>query len=113
MIQQKEVLTKMHKYLGCILNPVDRISQDDVYDAFLVGENLADSHPKNIWHDASEEPNGDNWEIICVDNFDLFWVESRVNALWKHNNWKEYAEVECVKMWAYIRDLLPKENRRK
>ena len=65
-----------------------------------------DEYPVDIWHDASEEPQGDNWEILCVDDFDLFWVESIANALWKHNNWKEYAEVECVKMWAYIRDLL-------
>ena len=86
------------------------MSQDDVYNAFFVGANWAD--PKNIWHDASEKPNGDNWEILCVDDFDLFWVESRVNALWMHNNWKEYAEVECVKMWAYIRDLLPKEDKK-
>lgn len=76
------------------------MSQDIVYNAFLVGANWDDQ--KNIWHDASEEPNGDNWEILCVDDYDLFWVESRVNALWMYNNWKEYAEVECVKMWAYI-----------
>ena len=63
-------------------------------------------YPVDIWHDASEEPQGDNWEILCVDDFDLFWVESKANALWKHNNWEEYSEVECVKMWAYIRDLL-------
>ena len=65
-----------------------------------------DEYPVDIWHDTSEEPQGNNWEILCVDDFDLFWVESKANALWKHNNWEEYSEVECVKMWAYIRDLL-------
>ena len=69
---------------------------------------IPENEVPDIWHDTSEEPQGDNWEILCVDDYDLFWVESRVNALWKHNNWKEYAEVECIKIWAYIRDLSQK-----
>lgn len=67
-----------------------------------------DEYSVDIWHDTSEEPQGDNWEILCVDDFDLFWVESKANALWKHNNWEEYSEVECIKMWAYIYDLSAK-----
>ena len=63
----------------------------------------------NVWHNAKEEPQGDNWKILCVDDFDLCWVERRANVLGLHNNWDEYAEVECVKMWAYISDLLPKQ----
>ena len=35
------------------------MSQDIVYNAFLVGANWDD--PNNIWHDASEEPQGDNY----------------------------------------------------
>lgn len=69
---------------------------------------IPENEVPDMWHDASEEPQGDNWEILCVDDFDLFWVASRANVLWMHNNWKEYAEVECVKMWAYTGDLLPK-----
>lgn len=86
------------------------MSQDDVYNVFLVGANWAD--PKNIWHDASEEPQGDNYKILCVDFYDLYWVEKRANIVGLHNNWDEYAEVECVKMWAYISDLLPKQLRK-
>ena len=26
-----------------------------------------------------------------------------------HNNWDEYVEIEGVKTWAYISDLLPKQ----
>ena len=83
------------------------MSQDIVYNAFLVGANWAD--PKNIWHDASEEPNGDKWEILCVDEFDLFWVVRRANVLGLYINWDDYTVIEGVKMWAYISDLLPKQ----
>ena len=63
----------------------------------------------NVWHDASEEPKGDNYKILCVDDFDLFWVERRANVLGLHNNWDEHTAVFGVKMWAYISDLLPKQ----
>lgn len=62
-----------------------------------------------VWHDASEEPQGDNYKILCVDDFDLYWVDSRASIIGLHNNWKEYTVIVCVKMWAYISDLLPKQ----
>ena len=61
-----------------------------------------------IWHDANEEPDGDKWKILCVDVYNGCWVENRINAFFLHNRWNEYAEVELVKTWAYISDLLPK-----
>ncbi len=62
-----------------------------------------------VWHNAKEEPQGDNWKILCVDDFDLSWVEKRANMIGLHNNWDEYTVIEGVKMWAYISDLLPKQ----
>ena len=78
------------------------------YSAFISGAIWADNNPVNVWHDASEEPAGDNWEILCVDIHNGCWVDGRVNALLLHNRWDEYADIELVKMWAYISDLLPK-----
>ena len=66
----------------------------------------------NVWHNAKEEPKGDNWKILCVDDFDLFWVEKRANIIGLYNNWEEYTVIEGVKMWAYIDDLLPKQFRK-
>ena len=74
---------------------------------FVAGAKWADKNPINLWHDASEEPQGDNWEILCVDNFDLFWLMSKYS--WLYSKWDEYVEIESVKMWAYIDDLLPKQ----
>ena len=77
---------------------------------YINGLRAADADPNlaSLWHNPSKEPQGDNWEIICVDDFDSFWVESKANVLRFHNNWDEYTAVFGVKMWAYISDLLPK-----
>lgn len=80
------------------------------------GEGLraADAEPNlaSLWHDSSEEPQGDNWKIFCVDDFDFYWVVKRANVIWMHNNWGEYTVIEGVKMWAYISDLLPKGGKK-
>ena len=40
--------------------------------SFTRGAQWADEHPnlESLWHDASEEPKGDNWKILCVDVYD-------------------------------------------
>ena len=70
---------------------------------------LRDAEPnlKSLWHNANDAPQGDKWKILCIDNFDLFWVMSKDS--WLHSKWDEYVEIESVKMWAYIDDLLPKQ----
>ena len=77
--------------------------------SFVRGARWADEHPVDVRHDASEEPKGDNWKILCVDIYNKCWVESRVNAFLLHNKWDEYVAIELVKIWAYIDDLLPKQ----
>lgn len=86
----------------------EKYTEHDIKQAFEKGAKWADEHQANVWHDASEEPAGDNWEILCVDIHNGCWVDGRVNALLLHNRWDEYADIELVKMWAYVNDLLPK-----
>lgn len=84
--------------------------------SFIRGAKWADEHLnlESLWHDASEEPKGGNWKILCVDVFNECWVESKFNTVLLHNKWgeykwDEYVATEFVKMWAYISDLLPKQ----
>lgn len=81
---------------------------------FENGAEWADKCPNlaSLWHNANEEPQGDNWKILCVDDFDLFWVVDRTNIVGLFNNWEEYVVIEGVKIWAYISDLLPKQFRK-
>ena len=61
-----------------------------------------------VWHDASEEPQGE-YEIICQDEFRHVWLtDYREDINHYKNGWKECAECECIVRWAYIDDLLPK-----
>lgn len=76
--------------------------------AFLAGAKWADEHPKNVWHQADEEPQGNNWKILCQDEENGCWVENRNDAIRLHNTWNEYVAIELVVKWAYISDLIPK-----
>lgn len=72
------------------------------------GIKWADEHPANVWHQATEEPAGRHWIILCQDERNGCWVDNRVDAMLLHNTWNEYAAIECIIRWAYISDLLPK-----
>lgn len=105
MTRKEQILQAARDYVSSVTfsSPSDVIH-------FENGAKWADNHPnlERLWHYPCEEPAGDNWEILCVDIHNGCWVDSRVNALLLHNMWDEYADIELVKMWAYISDLLPK-----
>lgn len=103
MTREEEILKAARHYVSGIT-----LSSPSNVIHFENGAKWADEHPniKSLWHNANDAPQGDNWKILCVDNFDLFWVMSKDS--WLHSKWDEYVEIESVKMWAYIDDLLPK-----
>lgn len=86
---------------------VERREQENV---FADGYKWADNNPdlSSLWHSADEEPQGNNWKILCQDEENGCWVENRTDAIDLHNTWNEYVEIEMVVKWAYISDLLPK-----
>lgn len=88
--------------------------QADKIEKACDGVESTDAEPnlESLWHDASEEPQGDNWRILCVDDYDLYWMAKRAGIIGLFNNWEEYVVIEGVKMWAYISDLLPKQFRK-
>ena len=104
MKREEEILKAARFYIGD-----DMLSSSSIVFHFKTGAEWTDEHPnlESLWHDASEEPQGDNWRILCVDDFDLFWVMSKDS--WLYSKWDEYVEIEGVKTWAYISDLLPKQ----
>ena len=78
--------------------------------AFEEGAKWADMHPVNVWHDASEEPQG-KYEIIYQDEFNHVWLATyRKNIEQYKNWWEECVACNYIVRWAYIRDLLPKES---
>ena len=105
-------MTRKEQILQAARNYVSGVTLSSPSDVihFENGAGWADEHPnlERLWHDKSEEPQGDNWKIICIDDYNGYLVDSRVNALLLHNQWNEYVDIEAVKMWAYVSDLLPK-----
>ena len=75
--------------------------------AYKEGAAWADKHPKNVWHQVDEEPQGE-YEILVQDEFGHFWLTDHVEYISHYQNgWKECAASECIIRWAYISDLLP------
>ena len=80
------------------------------YSAFIAGAIWSDKHPKNVWHDACEEPQ-DNYIVLCDGLDNLQWVENCQHIDIYYANWQNYAEAFKVNRWAYIKDLLPKRSK--
>lgn len=79
------------------------------FDAFTTGAEWADSHPINVWHNASEEPLRDR--VFLADlgasryGFQTFFIFENDTKF----NWSEWVKEVRLLRWAYISDLLPKE----
>ena len=99
MNREEQIIAEAKKYYSDSIN---------CYNAFLHGVEWADEHPVDIWHDASEKPQGE-YEIICQDEFEHIWLTDRREDIEHYENgWEECAACECIVRWAYISDLLPK-----
>ena len=97
MNREEQIISEAKKHYSDSIN---------CHNAFLHGVEWADEHPVDVWHDASEEPQGNNWHILCQNEMDGYCLESRVFML--NDPWKEFVEEEMIVKWAYINDLLPK-----
>lgn len=99
---REEIISEANKYYSGNIK---------CYDAFLHGVEFTEEHLKNIWHNASEEPEFGR-EVITIDIY-----ENSVSGVFgKLNNYKgvfyNYSSLchywSAVTKWAYIKDLLPK-----
>lgn len=104
MTREKEIYKAAEDY-AYTESPYETVSSN----SFIAGALWADHHKdlSALWHDASEEPKG-TYIILCRNNDNDFWVVD-----WDYTNgyyisWQDYSDVNDVKSWAYISDLLPK-----
>lgn len=74
------------------------------------GMEAADANPdlSTLWHDTSEEPEGDYCDILHQDENGCCWMESKADVMRLYDTWNEFIEVETIIRWAYVSDLLPK-----
>lgn len=82
------------------------IGQDDLETAF---ENGAEWRINSVWHDVTEKPELNEFFVYCDENnqyeTDCFHKELILTV-----NWEDYVAVNKLKRWAYMKDLVPKEN---
>ena len=113
--EKEEVRISALKYLDNFISDDCGICKEDIYDAFMAGVDWADDNPRqdvvnlnDIWHDASEEPAGDDWVILCEDDSGNCFCQNKIIVVELFLNWQKSAEKVWLKRWAYVSDLLPK-----
>ena len=99
MTREEEVITACKGFLS----RYPSIDQAGLSIGFLDGAVWADKHPKNVWHDASEEPKCDEY-LLGEDNdgFSIYMWRSQ------EDSWNLFVGITTLCRWAYISDLLPK-----
>ena len=101
MTREEEIKKAARAYIGG-----DILSSPSILIHFANGAGWADLHPnlERLWHDASEEPQGE-YEFICQDTLGDVWLtKRRAHEI----GWGERVIRESIVRWAYVSDLLPK-----
>ena len=80
----------------------EKYTEHDIKQAFEEGAKWADEHPKNVWHDASEEPRCD--ELLLGEDTDGFSIYRWCG---QEDYWEIFVNETGLSRWAYIDDLLP------
>lgn len=104
---------EIEEFSGVELNCFETDREEDWYKIGCIdGLKAADAEPNlaSLWHDASEEPKGDNWEIICQNEKGECYLECKADSMRLPVTWGEYAAIKRIIKWAYISDLLPKQS---
>lgn len=108
MTREEEVRAAIDKIFPCT-NEGRCYEQAIGASGFELGVKWADKHPKNVWHDASEEP--EKHSPILIESINTLTSQNEIGY------YVEYAEEWIIGLmktegfkcrWAYISDLLPK-----
>ena len=82
--------------------------KEDIKEAIELGAKWAiKEFLKNLWHPASEEPEGYNEGILLHYNIGDYYSLAQVKDF---KSWKGFIENMPIDGWLYIDDLFPKEG---
>ena len=108
MTREEEILHAARTYVSHVMlsSPSDVIH-------FGYGAKWADEHPnlESLWHNPNEEPQ-DDLELIIYKYKDNFWFTRKQNIIKYRDSWKNFVADEQMQLWAYVKDLFPKENKK-
>ena len=82
--------------------------KDDIKEAIGLGAKWAVNELlKDLWHPASEEPEGyDEWILLHYSAFNYYSL-SQVKSF---KSWKEFVDRAPIENWLYIDDLFQKDG---
>ena len=100
MTREEERIKQIEKFA------YERYECYEDYSAFIAGAIWSDKHPKNVWHDASEEPRYE--EFLLAEETDEFNIYKLCRQE-DNNSWEFLVSAMGIIRWAYISDLLPKQ----
>ena len=81
---------------------------------FTEGANWADENP-NIWHDVSEIPNNHKHIMFMPDPYTIktsYIPDCLEHCRLNNDTWNKFIKDMNITKWAYVKDLLPKENKK-
>lgn len=110
-----EIIASMHgSTLGtpmqCFKEEVDT-ETELIENSFITGAKWAIKELlKNLWHPISEEPVKD--KPFLTQQKDK-WLVDVDSSKFLDNNWNRHCEIQGIKRWLYVEDLLPKTKTQK
>ena len=111
IMAREEVKYASKDYVNYLLDKQEyhneKYTEYDIKQAFEKGAEWADEHPKNVWHDAGEEPRRN--ELLLGEDTDGFSIYRWCG---QEDNWEAFVNETRLSRFAYISDLLPKGGKK-
>ena len=106
MIDEKKIEAAARRYSE--VTDCDKQEALLIEEGFREGSNWAiNDFLNDLWHTASEEPEGyDEWILLHYSALNYYSL-SQVKCF---KSWKEFVERAPIEKWIYIDDLFPKKG---
>ena len=65
---------------------------------------------KDLWHPNTEEPDKRKSDIITIGSYNYISIHLKESFIWKEESWRHSISRCQIIKWAYLSDILPKED---
>lgn len=82
-----------------------------IEEGFKEGANWAiNEFLKNLWHPNTEEPDKSKSDIITLGFDNDAYLQFKESVLWNEESWRHSISRRQIIKWAYLSDILPKQE---
>lgn len=87
------------------------IETDLIENSFITGAKWAiDEFLKDLWNPNTKEPDKNKSDIITLGFDNDAYLQFKESILWKEESWRHSISRCQITKWAYLSDILPKEE---